>query len=101
MCFACYAAYKQPFSVWVSVLIFIGLWWFGLIALASQPAAGYFAVEREFISKFRHTNSSTAKQVLGLAIFYLLYWPIFIPKGIYLALLILGGCLYYYLRSRS
>lgn len=97
---AAYASYKQPFGAWVSASIFVGLWWAGLMIFASQPAAGYFCIEREFISRLLHVKSSKAKRVGTLVLFYVLFWPIFVPKGLYLALLILGGCAYYFLKSQ-
>jgi hypothetical protein len=97
---AAYASYKQPFGAWVSLPIFLGLWWFGLVVFASQPAAGYFHCERAFLSKLRHMESSETKRAIALGLFYLLFWPIFIPKAFYLALLVLGGCGYYFLKSQ-
>ena len=96
---AAYASYKQQLGAWVSPLIFIGLWWSGLIIFAGQPAAGYFEAEREYLSKLRNAESSTAKQACSIVVFCFLFWPIFIPKGVYLALLALGGCVYYFLKS--
>jgi hypothetical protein len=98
---AAYASYKQPFGAWVSALIFIGLWWAGLSIFASQPAAGYFYAERAFLSKLRQIHSSKTKRVCALAFFYFLFWPIFIAKGFYLALLILCGGVFHFFKSQS
>lgn len=97
---AAYASYKQLFASWVSPLIFIGLWWSGLVIFASQPAAGYFRTERAYLSKLRNAEPQTAKQVCAIGVFYFLFWPIFIPKSVYLVLLVLVGCAYYFLNSR-
>lgn len=63
-------------------------WWFGIALFASQPGGGEFRRERVFFKRMVADAQSKRKKQLINACFCALYWPIFISKNVYTALIV-------------
>jgi hypothetical protein len=82
-----------PFAVLTCLLA----WWGVLISCWSSPAFCYFEQEHGWWEKIRGMRQSMPKVFLA-TLWWLLFWPIQVPKRIYFWLLIIAVCIYWWLR---
>lgn len=71
-----------------SVIIILFAWWFGIALFASQPIGGEFRRERRFVERVIADAQSQGIRQLINACFRVLYWPIFVSKNVYTALIV-------------
>ncbi len=77
-----------PSAVLASLLV----WWCILMWFWSSPAFCHFEQEHGWWEKIRGMRQSISKIILA-ALWWLLFWPIQVPKRIYLWLLIIAACM--------
>lgn len=70
-------------SIALKILALLFVWWFVLAAFWVLPIFSYFDAEKWWIVNFR-TNKINCiqKQMVSMG-FYVVYWPIFIPKELF------------------
>jgi hypothetical protein len=97
-CFAASIHSRAGLSA-VLASILVG-WWCGLICVAMRPAWGFFIFERSAVENLlRDTHSQIARFCIA-GVFRFLYWPIFIPKTVYVVLVCLFALTFYVLKGR-
>jgi hypothetical protein len=90
-------ALAVPASLPMRVGFFFVLWWSLLFVANSQPAMFHCEDQKVLFRKLKAMEPRFAARSL-LALGYIFYWPIFVPKVVCLGLLIVVGLIYYGLR---
>jgi hypothetical protein len=79
----------------VSSLIVACTWWAGLTIFASAVVGGEFRLERAFAKSAVEARHTSYGKLATKVAFFVIYWPIFIPKQVYFWSLV-GACAIYY-----
>lgn len=81
-----------------SALILLSVWWVGLGIFAAQPVGGQFLFERQLANNLIESRRSKNGKHAARAIFFVLYWPIFISKNVYFWSILVAVGIYYALK---
>lgn len=81
-----------------STLIVACTWWAGLTIFAGAVVGGEFRPERAYAKSVIEARHTTQGKLAAQAAFFILYWPILIPKQVYFWALIGAGSVYYALK---
>ena len=72
-------------------------WWGILVCFWSSPAFCHFEQEHGWWGKIRGMRQSMPKAFFA-TLWWLLFWPIQVPKRIYFWLLVIAACIYWWLK---
>ena len=78
-----------------SVLILLSVWWFGIGIFAAQPVGGEFRFERRLANSLIESQNTNHGKLAARAVFFILYWPIFISKNFYSWSILVVVVIYY------
>ena len=95
MLFAVIAVSSFKLGLVGSVLALLSVWWVGIGIFAAQPVGGEFRFERRLANNLIESQNTNHGKLAARAVFFTLYWPIFISKNFYFwSILVVVGIYY-------
>ena len=86
-------------SIVLKIIAVLFVWWFMLVVFWVLPIFSYFDAEKEWIVNFKTNKATCIKRQMVSMGFYIIYWPIFIPKELFFWVFVLIVVAFYFIEG--